>query len=434
MPVLKLLVYYHFLFNACMIHGFLPKELMDTIIVPILKDRKADITSMDNYRPIAITCIMSKVLETVLLKRCSERLYTTDNQFGFKPSHGTDMAVFSLKQIIEYYQLKNSPVYVCYLDASKAFDKINHWVLFNKLLNRNIPSLFVRIIYFWYTQQTFIVRWGCTLSLDFKVINGVRQGGILSPYFFNLYINDLSISLTKTAVGCYVNESCINHLIYADDCVLMAPSPAALQELLHTCHMFAQYHDLTFNVKKTVCSCIKPKLLKSIYVPTVFLGGIGLSFTESHKYLGVCIDQRLSDDNDIVRQTRCIYARGNILIRKFKVCSPEVKIQLFKSYCNTFYCSYLWTCYKVATMTKLRVAFKRVFRYLLNIKHGSITSFMIQHNCDPIDVTLRKLLNSFRNRLYESKNKIVSSLIESMHFSISLTNCMWLKNLFILKC
>ena len=86
----------------------------------------------DNYRPVAVTSVVSKIIELILLDRLHEILVTVCNHFGFKNKHGTDMCVFSLKQVIEYYNSRSSPVYVCYIDASKAFDRINHWCLFKK--------------------------------------------------------------------------------------------------------------------------------------------------------------------------------------------------------------------------------------------------------------------------------------------------------------
>ena len=157
---------------------------METIIVPIIKDKKGLVTDKDNYRPIAVTSVLSKLIELVLLERMNLNLGTACNQFGFKSRHGTDMCVFTLKQIIEYYNLRCSPVYICYLDASKAFDRINHWCLFKKLLNRNINLVLVRLLLFWYCNQTFCVRWGSTISPFFTVSNGVRQGGIMSPVLF----------------------------------------------------------------------------------------------------------------------------------------------------------------------------------------------------------------------------------------------------------
>ena len=96
------------------------------------------IVDKDNYLPIAVTSVASKKLKLLLLSRMEKHLYTECNQFGFKTKHGTDMCVFTLKQVIEYYMLQGSPVYVCFLDASKAFDRINHWTLFSKLIDRNV--------------------------------------------------------------------------------------------------------------------------------------------------------------------------------------------------------------------------------------------------------------------------------------------------------
>jgi hypothetical protein len=93
------------LFNAVIIHGYLPSKLMETIIIPLVKDKKGLITDKDNYRPVAITCVASKLLELLILGHIKDYLNTECNQFGFKAKHGTDMCVFVLKQIIDFYML-----------------------------------------------------------------------------------------------------------------------------------------------------------------------------------------------------------------------------------------------------------------------------------------------------------------------------------------
>ena len=109
-------------FNAIVLHSYLPQGLMDTVLIPIIKDKKGNLSSKENYRLIAIASVISKTLETVILNRFHYCLVTSDNQFGFKNKHSTDLCTFVLKQIIDYYTHNASPVYICYLDASKAFN------------------------------------------------------------------------------------------------------------------------------------------------------------------------------------------------------------------------------------------------------------------------------------------------------------------------
>ena len=229
----KLSVLLCLLFNSMILHGYICQELMDTILIPIVKDKKGNVSSKDNYRPIAITSVISKILESVILIRFQDCLLTNCNQFGFKTDHATDLCTFTLKQITDYYNYNSSPVYICYLDASKAFDRLNFWILFDKLLRRGMPVIIVRLLVYWYSHQKFMVRWGSCVSEAFEASNGVRQGGVLSPYLFNIYMDGLSDVLNNVKIGCSINNVMTNHLMYADDTVLIAPSARALQSLCH---------------------------------------------------------------------------------------------------------------------------------------------------------------------------------------------------------
>ena len=121
--------------SGFMVHGFLPDNMISVIIVPIIKDKKAKINSKDNYRHVALASVLSKVAEMILLDRMAEHLVTNNcNQFGFKPKLGTDMCIYTLKEIIDSYKRLNGCVFMCFLDASKAFDRVKHSVLFKKLL------------------------------------------------------------------------------------------------------------------------------------------------------------------------------------------------------------------------------------------------------------------------------------------------------------
>ena len=423
------------LYNACLLHGYLPKEVLDTIICPIIKDKKGSVNSMDNYRPIAITSVSSKILELLILQKCQEFLCTTDNQFGFKNKHSTDMGVFMLKQLIDYHTSLGCPVYICYLDASKAFDRINHFSLFDKLLKRRVLPLYVRLLKYWYNNQLFCIRWDGIMSCPFKVSNGVRQGGILSPLLFNVYVDDLSVELTASRVGCNINEVFINHLIYADDTVILAPSPDALQKLIDICFKFADNNEMVVNEKKTYVMCVKPKSLKKLRVPNVYLNGKPLSFIDKHKYLGVIFSEHQSDNDDIGRQTRSIYARGNMLIKRFKLCNDNVKVQLFKSYCTGFYCAHLWDSdhFLKSSLKQVKLAFKRIFRHFFQLKQGSITARMVELKCNTFDEIQRKSIFSFRNRILSSNNMLISTIVHSLYFVGSSLNGYWTRQLFMLR-
>ena len=232
-------VHLSLLFTSILIHGYLPESLMKSAIVPILKNRQGDTSDKNNYRPIAIVTAISKIFELCLMNLIESHLITKDNQFGFKKKHSTDLCIFTVKSVIKYYNLYNSPVYSCFLDASKAYDRVNHWALFKKLLKRSISVIIVRILMFWYSKQEICIKWGNETSTCFTITNGVRQGGILSPTLFSIYMDDLSFILSESGIGCHIDDLCINHVFYADDLCLMAPCAIALQELIGLCYEYS---------------------------------------------------------------------------------------------------------------------------------------------------------------------------------------------------
>ena len=136
--------------------------------------------------------MFSKVFELVLLSKYKSYLETADNQFGYKKGLSTEMCIFTFKEIVEFYRSMSSNCYICFLDASKAFDRVNHWHLCHKLLERGMPKLIIRLLLCWYQTQGFRIKWSNVQSASFTVSNGVRQGGILPPRLFNVFIDDLS--------------------------------------------------------------------------------------------------------------------------------------------------------------------------------------------------------------------------------------------------
>ena len=111
-----------------------------------------------------------------------------------------------------------------FMDSSKAFDRIRHFFLCKKLISRRVPLILVRLIVHWYKNHRIKIKWNNVLSQCFTVSNGVRQGAILSPYLFNIYMDQLSLKLNQLDIGCYIGKKRLNNLMYADDLCCFAPT------------------------------------------------------------------------------------------------------------------------------------------------------------------------------------------------------------------
>ena len=146
----------------------------------------------------------------------------------------------------------------------------------------------------------------------------------LSPKIFALYMNGLTDELSNSYAGRYINDKCINHIMYADDICLMAPTGTAMYNLLDVCHNYETANDILFNPLKYVCIVYKPKCYK-LSCPSVNIGSEPLRFANEAKYLGFTFCNLNKDDKDILRQMRSVYARSNRILRMFSHCSSDVK-------------------------------------------------------------------------------------------------------------
>ena len=156
-------------------------------------------------------------------------------QFGFQKKLSCSHAICALRSITDYYTEGSSTVNVAFLDMSSAFDKVIYDVLFKKLIKLGLPPSVIKLLYFWYMNSNVYVRWGMCTSFTFMLNAGVRQGGVLSPILFCIYVDCILKSLEYSKLGCWIGDLYIGCIMYADDLVLISSSVCELQRMFDLC-------------------------------------------------------------------------------------------------------------------------------------------------------------------------------------------------------
>lgn len=228
------------------------------------------------------------------------------------------------------------------MDLSKAFERVDHRILLKKIKNKQVPNFVVNILSSIFENSTASVYFGGSTSAEWSLKQGVRQGGVLSAYLFNIYVDDILCKMSKLKAGCTLGISRVNVLAYADDLVLLAPSVYALQYLINEISTLIHEHKLILNVEKTVIMNFKKRVKYVSGCLKFYYRDFLLKVVDEVKYLGCILSSNLQDDLDIDRSKLSFNRTFGFLFRKFNSVSPDVFYSLFKSYCTDFYGSALW--------------------------------------------------------------------------------------------
>jgi hypothetical protein len=210
--------------------------------------------------------------------------------------------------VVNYYLKRKSDVYVVTLDASSAFDRVNVFGLLTKLIDRNVPFYVIRVLLSWFVKTNACVRLNgvCTDFMD--VNSGVKQGGIMSPILYNVYVDDLMNKLLKENLGCTIGGISYGAIFYADDIVLMGSSVKKVQKMLDICCKYGNECGITFNPKKSKWYC-------------------------TNHYSDCCFVTFMLNNDIITHDRECIYYLGVKLLMKRGVLVVDVgdRIKKFNS-------------------------------------------------------------------------------------------------------
>jgi hypothetical protein len=403
----RLFVMLSLLFTAILVHGFCPDSMLYGTMTPIPKVTGS--TLSDNFRAITLCSTMSKLFDVIILNKCKNVMTTSDLQFGFKAHSSTTACTFAVQEVISYYNDHKTNVICTLLDASKAFDRIEYCTLFRKLIERNLCPVIIRLLLYMYLNQSLVVKWNGCYSSRFNVSNGVKQGGIISPILFCIYINDLLQSLETKGVGCYIGANYCGAFGYADDIILLCPSIQGTKEMLETCQDYATNHNILFNVNKSQVIVFPHKSNLCIDI-NVCMNDQPIPVVSKVKHLGHMLSNSVNDILDVTYIGSCFNRSVNMLLANFGSVSADILSMLFTHYCTNFYGITLCN-----TRSKYfndfhilwRKAVKRILRLPFRTHNALLPSIFGTNDLDTI-VFIRIL--KFYQSLLESPNPLLRDL------------------------
>ena len=330
----KLANFYTAMFN----YGYIPCSMKEGIIITLHKGGKKSKTDPNNYRAITLSSAILKLFEKLLLEKVKAAITKPLNclQGGFRPQVGCNMSSLMIKECISYAKENHSKLFVCYLDIQKAFDRMWHNGLFVKLYDLGIRSKLLGIIIDLHTNMKSCVLYKGHKSIYFHILQGSRQGGVLSPFMFSCYNDDLLEQLTKCNVGFKMLTMNVCSPTVADDMVLLALSVAGLLCLLCICYAYSCKWRYEYSALKS--SVIVYNETKYNYMKSKRVWRFGndiIKENENYKHLGIINNKYLSkklnikDVTDKLKGTYFSLANSGILLQE--TLHPLTCITIYKS-------------------------------------------------------------------------------------------------------
>ena len=375
------------LFRSFLTHGYISQDLIVCALYPIVKDPNGDISTSKNYRGIAISSLVLKILDNCILLLFGDLLSNDALQLGFQKGCSTVQCTWAVQETISHYLQGGSEVFCCLLDFSKAFDKVNFAQLFDKLVERRIPAVVLRLILFIYLHQVCFIRWNSVDSCPFRVKNGVRQGAILSPSLFCVYLDSLFNKLREAGIGCHLAGTYLGAYGYADDVTLLAPTREGLQRMLNICEEFAESHSMIFstdpNPSKSKSKCLffsRSRTADKIH--PVKLNGNCLPWVSTAKHLGNHLSSILSVSpyspetrTDLLRKRAILFDKIHQVQQQFGQYEPQLVLQLLSIYSTALYGSPLWQLYSEEHQ-KLNRSWNTAVKIIWNLPYATHTRFL----------------------------------------------------------
>ncbi|KAI5735070.1 hypothetical protein M8J77_013749 [Diaphorina citri] len=335
--------------NSIYARGMIPKDFLQSIFIPLPKVSKAK--NCADFRTISLISHTSKIL----LYLIKDRIYNiieanlTETQMGFRGGKGCRDAISAMRILLEKSVEKDEDIFMTFIDYEKAFDNVNHVKLVSILRSISIPQADIRLIEQLYWGQRGKVRTSAGLSEEFTIVKGVRQGCIISPILFNIYVEQIiKESITEEPYGILINNRIVNNLRYADDLVLLSSNLDGLKELLKKLSNASTKYNMKINVKKSKFMKVSKQGRRRL--ANINVNGQIFEEVPTYKYLGSEITNDSRCDTEIKKRIalakNAFWKHKEIMRRNI---SKRTKLRLLKTYVFSIltYGSEAWTVNKI---------------------------------------------------------------------------------------
>ena len=244
------------IFEVCWEYGMVPTMWKESLVIPVPKKQARGVCETNNFRGISLTSTVCKVLCTVLNNRLSSLAEAegliADKQAGFRKNMGCRDQLLTLVLLGQLEISKNPQgMMVAFLDFSKAYDRVDREKLWTCLQDLGIIGTFLKFLKALYKESLCRVRVEDRLTEVFTVNMGLRQGCVLSPTLFSLYINNVVTTLKEKGYGLQCGSDTIPGLLFADDTALLAHEEDSLRRSLDCLVEWCEEWGVGINVAKS---------------------------------------------------------------------------------------------------------------------------------------------------------------------------------------
>lgn len=358
------------LYNKILNEANVPDTFRKSVIYPIYK--KGNPNEPANYRAIAFTDAAAKIfcglLTTRLNKFAEERNILSQLQAGFRQGYGTNDHIFTVINTIDLYKIKNKKLYCMFIDFKAAFDHIDRRALIYKLSQLGVSTKFLAVIKSLYTNTSSAVWDGSEVSDEFETISGLKQGCIISPTLFNLFINDIVEILPG---GAKIMDLVIKILLYADDLVIFAETPESLQLMINRIKDYCEKWNLTINLEKSKIMVFK-KSTKMAKNEKWYWGAESINTVTEYKYLGITITPQINIkkhcEGKYKQAVRTLGATWGKFMENREI-ATSAKYRIFQSVIRSVICygAQTWGYKEYEEVEKVQKYFlKRLFKLPIN--------------------------------------------------------------------